>query len=170
MSPEKTKNLYDKYPEIFAQKDLPMTQTAMCWNICCGEGWYNILDTLCDSIQNHIDNERYRIKLHKEMGKLPPDAPDYPQIEFTQVKEKYGGLRVYLNYYDQYIDGLIHMAEMMSYCTCENCGNPGKPNEEGWITTLCQPCRDEDDARMKRINEEARERLTIKMKDVTVAP
>lgn len=128
MTEEKEKELYEKYPKIFGQKDLPMTQTCMCWGITCSDGWYDLIDTLCRLIQSHID--------HKQL----------PQVEAVQVKEKYGGLRFYVNHADPYVDALIDMAESMSYNTCEYCGNKGKPNSEGWITTLCDPCRKEDEA------------------------
>jgi len=36
-----------KYPLIFKDRNAPMTDTAMCWGICTGDGWYNIIDTLC---------------------------------------------------------------------------------------------------------------------------
>lgn len=170
MSPEKTKQLYQKYPKIFAQKDWPMTHTAMCWNFECSDGWYDLLDVLCDGIQHHIDMENMSIKFKKDRGDLPSDAPNFPQIEATQVKEKFGGLRFYTNYEDDYVRGLISMAESMSYKTCEACGSPGKSNDEGWISTLCEPCREEDRKRLERYEQAAKERLTVKMKDVTVAP
>jgi hypothetical protein len=53
-----------------------------------------------------------------------------------QVKEKFGGLRFYYNGGDEKIEGMVRLAEAMSKCTCEGCGNPGKPNEMDWITTL----------------------------------
>lgn len=170
MTPEKTKELYDKYPLIFAQKDLTIYQSAMPWGLDCSDGWYDLIDTLCSQIQNHIENENINIKYKKERGELPEDAPLYPQIQATQVKEKYGGLRFYVNRYDDYVDGLISMAESMSYKICEYCGNPGKQNYEGWIITLCSPCREKDDARLAQQQEELKQRLTVKMKDVTVAP
>jgi len=170
MSPDKEKELYEKYPKIFVQKDLDMTQTAMCWGLDCSDGWYNIIDTLCEKIQSHIDWENEIITYKKERGELPKEKPLYPQVQATQVKEKYGGLRFYVNYYDDYIRGLIDMAENMSYCVCETCGNPGKPNESGWISTLCDPCREKKEARWNKLNEEAKNKLTVNMKDVTVAP
>lgn len=60
-----------------------------------------------------------------------------PQVVAEQVKEKFGGLRFYYRGGDDYISGLSAMAESMSYITCEDCGNPGKPNKIGWIRTLC---------------------------------
>lgn len=125
MTDEKTKQLYEKYPKIFGQKDLPMNQTCMCWGFSCSDGWYELIDDLCYAIQSHIDYKKL------------------PQVEAVQVKEKYGGLRFYVNHSDDYIDGLISMAESMSYKICEYCGNKGKANREGWITTLCKTCREE---------------------------
>jgi hypothetical protein len=46
MKAELQQKLYEKYPKIFVQKDLPMSQTAMCWGIDCGDGWFWLLDNL----------------------------------------------------------------------------------------------------------------------------
>jgi len=170
MSPEKTKQLYDKYPDIFKQKDLSINQSAMPWGFSCGDGWFTLIDELCAEIQAHIENENWSINYKKETGKLPPDAPIFPQIEATQVKEKYGGLRFYVNYCDDYIRGLISMAETLSYKTCEECGNPGKTNDDGWIITLCEPCRVEYENRLNKRIQQSNTSLTLDMKDVTVAP
>ena len=47
--------LFKKYPKIFRQKDLSPTVTAMCWGIETGEGWYGLIDLLCEEIQHMID-------------------------------------------------------------------------------------------------------------------
>lgn len=47
--------LCKKYPKIFINRYAPMTQTAMCWGFDHGDGWYNIIDMMCDNIQSHID-------------------------------------------------------------------------------------------------------------------
>jgi hypothetical protein len=60
MKQELQQKLYDKYPKIFRQKDLPMTQTCMCWGIDTNDGWYSLLDTLCSQIQWRIDNPPYQ--------------------------------------------------------------------------------------------------------------
>lgn len=63
------------------------------------------------------------------------------QVVASQVKEKFGTLRFYYNGGDYCIDGMVRMAESMSYRTCELCGAPGKANRHGWITTLCDTHR-----------------------------
>jgi hypothetical protein len=145
MKEELEKKLFDKYPKIFGQKDLPMTQTCMCWGIECGDGWYTIIDALCARIMGYNKSLNWKIEDDIEKG-LATEADLIPVIQATQVKEKYGGLRFYTNSTDEYIEGLVSMAEAMSSRTCEECGNPGKQNNDGWITTLCDSCRKEYDA------------------------
>lgn len=64
-----------------------------------------------------------------------------PQVVASQVKEKFGGLRFYYSGGDNQIFGMTRIAESMSYRTCEECGAPGKSNNHGWITTLCDTHR-----------------------------
>ena len=129
MKVEIQNKLFEKYPKVFRQKDLPMQQTAMCWGITCGDGWYNILDTLCGQIQHHLE-----YNAAKDEGTIVTEA--------TQVKEKFGGLRFYYDGGDEFIHGLVSMAEGLSCHTCEECGSPGTQNDKGWIHTLCETCRE----------------------------
>jgi hypothetical protein len=64
-----------------------------------------------------------------------PDA--IPQVTLDQVKEKFGTLRFYYTGGDEYIRGMVTMAEAMSGTTCEECGNPGQLRGRGWIYTAC---------------------------------
>jgi hypothetical protein len=59
------------------------------------------------------------------------------QVVAEQVKEKFGTLRFYYNGGDDYISGLVSMAESMSGVTCETCGSPGTRTGGGWIKTAC---------------------------------
>lgn len=57
----------------------------------------------------------------------------------TQVKEKFGGLRFYINSGSNEIHERITEAERKSYETCEITGNPGElRNDIGWYRTLCE--------------------------------
>jgi len=60
-----------------------------------------------------------------------------PQVVAVQVKEKFGTLRFYYNGGDEYVRGVVSMAEYMSGTTCEECGSPGKRPSGGWIQKLC---------------------------------
>lgn len=62
MRKELDDELCKKYPKIFKNRHADMQTTAMCWGFEHGDGWYNIIDVLCDNIQQHIDHtRRYRL-------------------------------------------------------------------------------------------------------------
>lgn len=55
-----------------------------------------------------------------------------------QVKEKFGGLRFYINAGSDKIYERITLAESQSYEICEVCGEKGELRKNvGWYTTLC---------------------------------
>ena len=68
---------------------------------------------------------------------LQPVPAEIPQVTLDQVKEKFGTLRFYYTGGDDYISGLVSMAESMSGVTCEECGKPGTQTSGGWIKTAC---------------------------------
>ena len=71
MESELEKKLFDKHLKIFGQKDLPMSQTCMCWGIDCGDGWYWIMDMLCGTIQSYCDNRNDGVRIRqKERNKI----------------------------------------------------------------------------------------------------
>jgi hypothetical protein len=160
MKEELQNKLYEKYPKIFGQKDLPMQETAMCWGIACGDGWYNILDVLCNAIQTTVDNPHKNIEMYKRLAKKAFEEGKKPwaetclahiekekaliinQVEATQVKEKYGTLSFYVNdYASEEVRNYIRFAGLMSAVTCEGCGAPGTVSGQHWIQTMCEPCK-----------------------------
>jgi len=125
MKQELDKLLCERYPKMMVNRNLPMQETCMCWGFDCGDGWFNILDQLMGNIQHHID---WKNKKEEVVA----------QVTLDQVKEKFGTLRFYYTGGDDYIDGMVTMAESMSGVTCEECGNPGKRIGGGWVRTLCE--------------------------------
>ena len=120
--------LCEKYPKIFADRFKPMNETAMCWGFECGDGWFDILDIACGQIQSHIDWKNKYAKTEDEK---------VPQVVAAQIKEKFGTLRFYTNGSNEYVHGIISMAEAMSARTCEKCGSPGRLRGRGWLYTAC---------------------------------
>ena len=58
--------------------------------------------------------------------------------EVCQVKEKFGGLRFYINEGTSDVHKRIGQAEIESMNTCEVTGRPGKIRTDiGWYRTLC---------------------------------
>jgi len=126
MKDELQKQLFEKYPRIFRQKDLSMRETCMCWGIACDDGWYWLIDHLCSQLQWDTDRN------------------NYPQVEAIQVKEKFGGLRFYVNGANDSQYGTIEFAEFLSVDICEKCGSVDEVTQtKGWIKSLCKRCLDE---------------------------
>ena len=142
MDAELENKLYEKYPQFFTNKDKGIMQSCMAWGCECGNGWFDIISSLCWMIRQHEDNKVWRKKYLEENDpeKLKQE-PEYFPVKFDQIKEKYGTLRVYFSGGDEYIEGLVSMAEAISGKICEVCGNKGQPNKGGWISTLCEAHR-----------------------------
>jgi len=133
--------LFKNHCRIFQQKDLPINQVTMRCSISIGDGWYNIIDALCENIQHHLDWHNAEGPFERTKNHLKKDHEPIMPVRAIQIKEKFGGLRFYYRGGDDYISGLVAMAEVVSDWTCEECGNPGSQNKTGWIRTLCESCR-----------------------------
>lgn len=102
----------------------------------CGPGWYDIIDSLFIAIEDVLDES---VHAYKNIDRL---------LRVGQIKEKFGGLRVHLDYGDDITDSeyarmeeAIEKAEGESIRTCENCGKPGRLRvDRGWMRTLCDEC------------------------------
>jgi len=118
-----------QYPELF-------THTH---HIGVGKGWEHILSTLLSVIDHHVSN-------------LPEELKG--QIYIVQIKEKFGGLRFYMNHETPFINGAITFAERLSESTCEDCGAPGtKKQVGGWISCRCGECHVIAEEELKRRNQ-----------------
>lgn len=139
MNKELQNQLYEKYPQLFVNKNKTPMQSPMCFGIETGEGWYEILSSLCWMIKQHEDSIIWQTEWKQKTD--PEYQSDYFPVKFDQIKEKYGGLRVYFSGGDQYIEGLVSMAEAISYHVCDVCGNKGEANKSGWISVRCEAHR-----------------------------
>jgi len=144
MREELEQELKKKYPKIFSNLD----------EITCGDGWFVLLDILCNRIQSKIDNRLKGIQYDTEFNEKF-DAGEFdqlahkqprrkikepiPQVVAAQIKEKFGTLRFYCEgVQEPEISGMIDIVEIISGHTCELCGNPGKlRTDRSWIRTLC---------------------------------
>jgi hypothetical protein len=114
------KEIFEKYPKIFGDKDKPMTETCMCWGLEVPQRWLPIIDELCDAMTNFAYT----------MNTLGFGGPiKFPQVVAEQVKSKFNKLRFYYRLeYEQegipeevvkqhygYIDGMIAYAENRIY-------------------------------------------------------
>lgn len=113
------KDLYEKYPEIFSVDTNDKMPFAL-FGIECGRGWLGLLDELCADL----------VKIASDEGRPAPKV--------SQVKEKFGSLRFYVDAASDAMYARIDEAEDRSSKICEKCGKRGKTTEvDGWWCTLC---------------------------------
>ena len=164
MNEELELKLVKKYPVIFQDYKGDYRKTCMAWGFSCGDGWYKIIDNLCQDIETKIGKKNI-------------------QFIAVQVKEKFGALRFYYHIdhtpsflaeignsirnffynhgwgvvYNKFrhirkiffkstiekISDIVESAEMKSYKTCEICGNDGKKRKGNWIRVRCDKCEEE---------------------------
>jgi len=101
-------------------------------------------------------NDEYKEKRLAEIvaGDFRSVPESIAQVTLDQVKEKFGTLRFYYSGGDDYISGLVSMAESMTGVTCEECGNPGESRGGGWIHVYCEPCEEARELARKKQDEE----------------
>ena len=139
MNEDKEFEEYEKFASRM-EKSYPKMFQSKYGGFAVGKGWYPILERLCASIQQHIEWKN-------------KDSEVCPQVVVEQIKEKFGGLRFYYQGGDEYIHGLVSMAESWAGIACEDCGGIGKRRGGGWVRTLCDQHERE---RNERIEEQAR--------------
>jgi len=84
----------------------------------CGPGWNALIGEVFAIAESHLSK--------------------MPGFKFAQIKEKFGGLRMYFDEGDDYIAGAVRLAESVSFRTCEVTGKPGRLFKRGgWVRTLC---------------------------------
>jgi hypothetical protein len=136
---ELQKQLKDKYPLLYKNlmnpEATPRT-TCLFFGLECGEGWFGIID-------------RLSAKLEPLIAQAIKDNQDNPELDgyhpcAEQIKEKFGGLRFYMNWGTQEMYDLISATEDESYHTCEVCGKAeiNASSSGGWVSTVCEECRD----------------------------
>ena len=86
-------------------------------NFSVGPGWYGLLKKL---IKESVDAGWNK--------------------EVCQVKQKFAGLRFYINGASTEVHNIISKYESLSYKICEECGEAGEGRNDGWMMTLCHKC------------------------------
>ncbi|MGJ3258029.1 MAG: hypothetical protein ACFE0S_00360 [Rhodospirillales bacterium] len=113
------RNLFELYPALFADRYLPPTESLMCFGLECGPGWRDLIEAVCLTLTNDRDVES-------------------DGSRFTQVKEKYGRLEMYMVGAEDFPLAVVEVASLLSEQTCEECGAPGVLQElGGWMSTRC---------------------------------
>jgi len=119
MDSELTDKLLNDFPKLFCGRKTTRTKPIRCFGFECSDGWFQIIYDLSADL----------IRISQEKGCRPPIV--------VQVKEKFGGLRFYIEGSNNEYQERISIAESLSHQTCEVCGRKGQTRRGGWIQTLC---------------------------------
>jgi hypothetical protein len=127
MNPENSGRLQSDFPQLYRSQRLDLLRQdnptlIALWGFECGDGWTVLIYRLSQAISTHIES----IGL---------------DIVATQVKEKFGTLRFYVDGGDEEVFRLIDAAERESATICELCGAPGTLVMKGWCSTRCPSCK-----------------------------
>lgn len=115
-------DLYNKYPYLFERRHLPMADSCMHWGISCHDGWNDLIDQMSAELTSVA-----------------------PSIQYEQIKEKFGLLRVYLHGHSneerELAYDIIKKYEVLSGTVCETCGKTGiERSHNGWLIVQCDDC------------------------------
>lgn len=112
---------YDKFSDRMHER-FPKMFEGKYGGFAVGPGWWTMLETLCETIQNHIDQSKGQCS----------------QVVIEQIKEKFGTLRFYYSGGDDFVSGAVYLVENLTNHSCEECGAPGHRVSGGWVKTLCE--------------------------------
>lgn len=108
-SPPSREDLYGKHESKYAKDDRTSIQ-LFAWEV--GDGWLQLIDEFLSNV-----------------------TTSNPQI--VQIKEKFGGLRIYGSFNAE-DEALLEVYEEKAYHTCDACSSPGRLiSTNGWLSVRC---------------------------------
>jgi hypothetical protein len=113
LSPDIEERLRKRFPELLHSLHLD-----------CGDGWAWLIYRALEWIEREL----------KELGE------DYDSFHCSQIKEKFGELRIYMYGITDKISEICETAQEISKIICEECGRPGKIRPDKWVVTRCDNC------------------------------
>lgn len=109
MNPENTTRLFERFEHLYRGRHRSQTENLMCYGFCCGDGWFDLVWQLSEQIEAYCQQH-----------------PEAIGLMATQVKQKFGELRFYVQPKLWDVEYLIDAARMQSLQTCELTGAPGR--------------------------------------------
>ena len=123
MKPELDKQLCEKYPKIFKNRNASQMESCMYWGIDVSDGWYDIIDALCQAatytyttsiMVDEADGKRLNIAPYSYTNETTYHFEiKPPQLVADQVKEKFGTLRFY--YHTELEEKMSYLKETGKY-------------------------------------------------------
>lgn len=108
--------IISEFPDLFKDKNV--------YGLQCNKGWFPLIYEMCRELSQGV----------KE------DSLD--RLTIVQIKEKFGGLRVYIHHGNDRARAIYEKAARRAETTCELCGSEHAKMTErgGFYQTVCGPC------------------------------
>ncbi|KAK0460471.1 uncharacterized protein EV420DRAFT_212004 [Desarmillaria tabescens] len=101
-----------EYPSLFTDSEMQR------WALTCGRGWEGLVRQVCEELKRRGSG-----------------------VVFTQIKEKFGKLRIYVDSGDEEMRRYLWEMEEKSGKVCETCGAEGRlADSSGWYFATCEEC------------------------------
>lgn len=135
--------LFARYPEVFRRDS--ESRPTLRHGVECGDGWFHLIDALCSIL---VMQTRHKARL----AQTEPDSEAREALRAAaevaaeavpaaiQIKEKLGGLQLFLRGVPGEHKAAILMVEMLSRSVCEACGGQGELRTGSWLVTQCDAC------------------------------
>ena len=129
LTTEQHKKLTDMYPYLLPRNvwtGEELENYDYSWIVGESElpqGWFRLFLLYCKNIKHALADSNW-----------------IDRFMFTQVKEKYGTMRLYNNGAPEYIHRMTMCYEQYSTNICERCGSIATVETKGWISSLCDEC------------------------------
>ena len=121
--------LVDKYPILFKQWHLSDMESCMGRGICISKGWAPLLKSMSEEL-SALNSKG-----------IAEHGDSYTPVEYGQIKEKFGELRVYLDNYNDEARKIVSKYEELSCSVCEACGSEDRVTIwGGWLRASCHAC------------------------------
>lgn len=106
----------DKVPKGYDYSYTKLDEMPVGWRIAFGE-------QMCADIMEILEKEN-----------------TVEEYRVLQIKEKFGELRWYSNYYNEELENIIRKYTELSRETCIRCGKPAEFMNAGWMSAFCGDC------------------------------
>lgn len=158
MTLKEIKNLSEKdfakrYPFLQCRSWEPETRTYSLrfWSKEDGSIYHNVGDPIMQFYKDDFQGWNTLILCWAEkVREIALEKGILNAFWVSDIKEKYGSLRIYFNYSSSEINDLTYMAEHLSYYICYYCGHIGRSSNEKklityrsrgyWISYMCKQC------------------------------
>lgn len=145
MNKELDNKLVEDFPLLYIDRHGDINNSCMPFGFECCDGWEPLIRELSSKLEPLIQ---------KWIDENPENKNFHPRA--SQVKEKFGGLRFYMDHATDAMFDLIEKAEEKSEIICEICGCDGTlVSINGYITCVCSKCHEKilEDGRTRWVNQ-----------------